>query len=267
MAARSEYQALKVYLSRYGEAQKQERRLADKLDRLDKDLGGHGAPDPQPGVSSPEMIQDFSGRENPGAGHGLAASRPNAGGDGRASEGFSSSDLEPGTGGALRNFGTGFQDPGHAPGKTGAGIGGPCSGPGYQGGRIETCGQGGAVSGAGRLQDQEREAFLNRHPLPPAGVASGNSWKARRRNQCAEELKKQRVLAAVALEDLVKVLSLLPSASDRRYVLELRYLDLLSWGMVAEVAHMSRSNCFNQASAGIRELLGYNEVQEMIRGQ
>ncbi len=51
---------------------------------------------------------------------------------------------------------------------------------------------------------------------------------------------------------------------QRRYVLELRYLDSLSWSMVSEVAHMSRSSCFSKAAAGMRELLTYDEARTMI---
>lgn len=282
MAARSDFQTLKTYLSRYGEAQKREKRLADRLDRLDRDLGRHGAPDPQPGVALRETVQDFSSTPSPiqgtepgnpeckdqNPGIGAKANAPDARGKRLPVEGGSfPSDPVPGADETLRDLGTGFPDSGEGPGKTGTGIRGRDIGSGYPEGIWRNRGQTPASHGPGPADAGEQGPDLNRHPLPPGGDRSGNFWRVERRAQCAKALADQRAATASARDGLVRALCLLPPDSERRYVLELRYLDSLSWGVVAEVAHMSRSSCFSKASAGIRELLGYSEVQEMIRGQ
>ena len=282
MAARSEFQALKAYLSRYGESQKQEKRLADRLDRMDKDLARSGAPDPQPGVTPRERFQDFSGTPSPAQGAGSenpegknrnpgiepTAKAPDARGKRPASvEGRLPSDPLPGTGGNVQESGTDIWNPGQGPGKTGPDIRSQGNGPGYPEDIRDNGGQTPVSYCPGSSDIREQGADLNRHPLPPGGDRPGNYWQAERRAQCAKALEEQRAVTASARDGLIKALCFLPSGSERRYVLELRYLDSLSWGVVAEVAHMSRSNCFNKASAGIRELLGYSEVQEMIRGQ
>lgn len=282
MAARSEFQALKAYLSRYGESQKQEKRLADRLDRMDKDLARSGAPDPQPGVTPRERFQDFSGTPSPaqgarprnsgdknqGAGIKARARTSDIRGDRLEAEGGGFlPDPAPGTGESLRDFRTGIHDPGEELGKTGPDIQNRGYGPGYPAGIQRNEGEARVSSGPLPSESADEGADLNRHPLPPGGDRPGNYWQAERRAQCAKALEEQRAVTASARDGLIKALCFLPSGSERRYVLELRYLDSLSWGVVAEVAHMSRSNCFNKASAGIRELLGHSEVQEMIRGQ
>ena len=67
--------------------------------------------------------------------------------------------------------------------------------------------------------------------------------------------------------DLVKIMDILDylePTSDERIVLELYYIDRLSWGEVQERAHMSRSTCYEKRDKGIELLLTFKRVRAII---
>lgn len=95
-------------------------------------------------------------------------------------------------------------------------------------------------------------------------TSSGSASFTLRKSEIESRIKEQK---RTIEEDLLKVMDIfdyLDQDSDKRMILELRYIDRLSWRDVSRTASISRSRCFDYWNAGIDMLLEFKRVQKII---
>ena len=107
---------------------------------------------------------------------------------------------------------------------------------------------------------------INYDPIykPSGEVGLGSAAFTFRKAEYEERIEEQRQKAAQDILKVMDILDYLDANSDERMVLELRYIDNLEWPEVARRAHMSRSTCFNKHKEGIKKLLSFKRVRQII---
>lgn len=85
--------------------------------------------------------------------------------------------------------------------------------------------------------------------------------------RCAEiesEIIKSKSDAERAMDEIYKVINLLPSDSIERVVIEYRYIDCMNWNKIYPIMNYSKSRCHDYENAGLTMLLSFARVQEIV---
>jgi len=97
----------------------------------------------------------------------------------------------------------------------------------------------------------------------PSGGAS--AALAIRADECLDKLAGQQREAERSIIQVLNILDFLDPDSSERMVLELRYIDKMSWSEVADQLLIGRTACFSKHNKGICKLLEYKKVREDVR--
>lgn len=96
-------------------------------------------------------------------------------------------------------------------------------------------------------------------------VSQGSAAFTFRKSEIETRIEEQKKQIEADLLKIMDILDYLDPASDERIVLELYYIDRLSWDKVQEKAHMSRSTCYEKRDKGIEKLLTFKRVRAIVR--
>lgn len=88
---------------------------------------------------------------------------------------------------------------------------------------------------------------------------------ANQQSEIKLRIEDQKRQVEAALIQIMDILDYLDPISEERMVLELRYIDNLPWSTIEKRVHMSRSTCYNKQCAGIRQLLSFKRVREIVK--
>ena len=107
---------------------------------------------------------------------------------------------------------------------------------------------------------------LNYSPVnySSGNISVGSAAFTLRKSEIEARIKDQKAQAEVDLLRIMDILEYLDQNSDERTVLELRYIDMKSWGEIGRVMHLSRSSCFNYRDKGLETLLTFKRVVKII---
>lgn len=104
-----------------------------------------------------------------------------------------------------------------------------------------------------RLEKLSREGYTSTASL------------AYQKSEIELRIEEQKRQVEAALIQIMDILDYLDPISEERMVLELRYIDNLPWSTIEKRVHMSRSTCYNKQCAGIRQLLSFKRVREIVK--
>lgn len=96
------------------------------------------------------------------------------------------------------------------------------------------------------------------------GESLGSAAYTIRKAECESAIEEARRKAAADMLKVMDILDFLGPSSDERTVLEMRYIDLLSWEDIQRAAHMSRSSMFDKQRSGLQILMGFKYVREKV---
>lgn len=85
-----------------------------------------------------------------------------------------------------------------------------------------------------------------------------------KQEEIEERIERERKLASGAMLKVMDMLAFLPEDSDEKNILEMKYMDSMSWQEIAEVQSMSRSRCIDYWNIGLVKLLGFKKVRVII---
>ena len=85
-----------------------------------------------------------------------------------------------------------------------------------------------------------------------------------KQEEIEERIERERKLASAAMLKVMDMLAFLPEDSDEKNILEMKYMDSMSWQEIAEVQSMSRSRCIDYWNIGLEKLLGFKKVRVII---
>lgn len=85
-----------------------------------------------------------------------------------------------------------------------------------------------------------------------------------REDEIESRIEEQRKVVEADLLKIMDIIDYLDPASEERKILELYYIDKLPWKSVQEKTHISRSSCYEKRDRGIRELLTYKRIRELV---
>lgn len=95
-------------------------------------------------------------------------------------------------------------------------------------------------------------------------ISVGSAAFTLRKSEIEARIREQKIKAETDLLRIMDILEYLDQNSDERNILELRYIDMKSWGEIVHMMHMSRSNCFNYRDKGIDMLLTFKRVVKIV---
>lgn len=103
-------------------------------------------------------------------------------------------------------------------------------------------------------------------PKAPSGNLDGPVMsEVFRVMEIEERIAEQKNKVAKDLLNIMDIFDYLDTNSDERNALELHYIDGFKWERVAEEIPCSRSQVFNLQEAGLKKLLEFKRVREILK--
>ena len=102
---------------------------------------------------------------------------------------------------------------------------------------------------------------------PPVSGAVGDGAMAVvfRIAEVEEHLARQYWLIQQTIAQTLDLISILPPASLKRSIVELRHVDCLGWGKVAASVHLSRSAVYNYYNAALDDMLADDRTRQVLQ--
>lgn len=108
---------------------------------------------------------------------------------------------------------------------------------------------------------------LNYSPVPRSKTNKVSDEPAQfciKQEEIEERIEKERKLASSAMLKVMDLLDFLPEDSDEKNILELRYVDNMSWTDIAKTQSMSKSRCIDYWNIGLEKLLAFKKVRVLL---
>nr|DAH03590.1 MAG TPA: Protein of unknown function (DUF1492) [Caudoviricetes sp.] len=102
-------------------------------------------------------------------------------------------------------------------------------------------------------------------PRSSGGVSQGAASIVMRIAEIEDRIEDQKNTIANAMLKVMDIMDYLPINTMERYILELRYIDCLSWKRIQEEAHMTRNPCNNYRNSALHILLQNKRVKKIIK--
>ena len=95
-------------------------------------------------------------------------------------------------------------------------------------------------------------------------VSTGSAAFTLRKSEIESRIGEQKKQTEERLLKVMDILDYLEPVSDERIVLELKYIDNLSWNEIRRKICLSRSSCFDAWNRGIDTLLTFKRVHKIL---
>ena len=95
-------------------------------------------------------------------------------------------------------------------------------------------------------------------------MSTGSAAFTLRKSEIESRIGEQKKQTEEGLLKVMDILDYLEPVSDERIVLELKYIDNLSWNEIRRKICLSRSSCFNAWNRGIDTLLTFKRVHKIL---
>ncbi len=96
-------------------------------------------------------------------------------------------------------------------------------------------------------------------------VGLGASSFVFRMSEIETRIEEQQSRTEEALLKVMDIMDFLDENSTERMILELRYIDCMSWAVIGREIHMGRSACFKYQDRALDKLLEHEKVQSSLR--
>jgi DNA-directed RNA polymerase specialized sigma24 family protein len=108
---------------------------------------------------------------------------------------------------------------------------------------------------------------INYDPInkPQNSISQGAASFTFRLSDCELRIYEQKEQAEKDLLKIMDIFDYLDKNSDERNALEMYYIDGFKWERVAEELPCSRSQVFNLRETGLKKLLEFSRVREILR--
>lgn len=109
---------------------------------------------------------------------------------------------------------------------------------------------------------------LNYSPVPRSKTNKITDEPAElciKQEEIEERIEKERKMASSAMLKVMDMIGFLPENSDEKNILELRYVDNMSWTEIAKTQSMSKSRCIDYWNMGLEKLLEFKKVRVTLR--
>lgn len=85
-----------------------------------------------------------------------------------------------------------------------------------------------------------------------------------KQEEIEERIERERKRASSAMLKVMDILDYLEEDSNEKIILELRYIDNMSWSDISKIQSMSKSRCIDYWNTGIEKLLGFKKVRVIL---
>lgn len=95
-------------------------------------------------------------------------------------------------------------------------------------------------------------------------VNSGAASFVYRMSEIETKIEEQKERVEKSLLKVMDIMDFLAEDSKERMLLELRFIDVESWDVIARKMHLSRSSCFIYQNKALEKLLTFKKVQMIL---
>lgn len=127
-----------------------------------------------------------------------------------------------------------------------------------------------------RALERRRKDIISEFDMPLSGVSidgmpksggcsNGSASLSIRLDEIEQKIREQSEKATKILTDIMGMIDFLEDSSLERAVIESKYIDRMSWGVICINNHISKSQAVRYWRKGLNELLTYDRIKDILK--